>query len=74
VALAWALGYCVVHYWLMRLQGPMSMERRALWMQAASRRVIAGVGIRYRVEGQPPISILATKQQGMAAERMRMSR
>lgn len=54
VALAIALFSCIVHYWLVRLRGPLTVERRALWMQSSSRRVLAGMGVRIIVEGQPP--------------------
>ena len=54
VALVFALALCIVRYWLLRLRGPITMERRSLWVQQAARGILAGVGIRYRVEGQPP--------------------
>ncbi len=54
VALVFALALCVIRYWLLRLRGPITMERRALWVQQAARGILAGVGIRYRVEGHPP--------------------
>jgi 1-acyl-sn-glycerol-3-phosphate acyltransferase len=54
VALVLALALCVVRYWLLRLRGPVTLERRALWTQQAARGILAGVGIRYRVDGTPP--------------------
>ena len=54
VALAIALFSCIVHYWLVRLRGPLTVEQRALWMQSASRRVLAGMGVRITVESRPP--------------------
>jgi 1-acyl-sn-glycerol-3-phosphate acyltransferase len=54
VALIWALAMSVAHFALMRLHGPMTLERRALWAQAASRGVLTSLGIRSHVEGQPP--------------------
>ena len=54
VALAVALALCIFRFWLLRLRGPVTMERRALWVQQAARGILAGVGIKYRVEGQPP--------------------
>jgi lyso-ornithine lipid O-acyltransferase len=54
VALALALFLCILHYWRMRLGGPMTLERRAVWLHLASRRVLAALGIRYRVEGRVP--------------------
>ena len=54
VALVLALALCIVRYWLLRLRGPVTLERRALWTQQAARGILAGVGIRYRVDGTPP--------------------
>ena len=53
VALAWALLICRLHYIAMRMRGPMTPERRALWLQAACRGVLAVLGIRFTVEGRP---------------------
>ncbi len=54
VALVLALGLCIIRYWLLRLRGPVTLERRALWVQQAARGILAGVGIRYRIDGTPP--------------------
>lgn len=54
VALAFALAMCIVRYWLTRVRGPLTMEQRALWCQQAAKGILAGVGIHYRVHGQPP--------------------
>ena len=54
VALAFALALCMVRYWLTRVRGPLTMEQRALWCQQAAKGILAGVGIHYRVHGQPP--------------------
>jgi 1-acyl-sn-glycerol-3-phosphate acyltransferase len=54
VALAIALFSCIVHYWLVRLRGPLTVEQRALWMQSSCRRVLDGMGVRVTVQGQPP--------------------
>jgi lyso-ornithine lipid O-acyltransferase len=54
VALAFALAMCVVHYWLDRLRGPMTLERRALWLQGAARAILKVLDIKTQVEGQPP--------------------
>jgi 1-acyl-sn-glycerol-3-phosphate acyltransferase len=54
VALAFALLTCVVRYWLLRLRRPLTIERRALWLQSACRGILASVGVRFTVEGQPP--------------------
>ena len=45
---------CVVRYWLDRLRGPMTLERRALWLQGAARAILKGLDIKSQVEGQPP--------------------
>ena len=54
VALALALAMCVVRYWVARLRGPMTLERRALWLQGAARSILKVLDIRSQVEGQPP--------------------
>ena len=38
----------------MRLRGPMTLERRALWLQASARSILISLGIESQVEGQPP--------------------
>ena len=55
VALAFALAMCVVRYWLDRLRGPMTLERRALWLQGTARAILRVLDIRSQVEGQPPV-------------------
>jgi 1-acyl-sn-glycerol-3-phosphate acyltransferase len=54
VALALALALCALHYWLARLHGPLSLERRALWLQSAARGVLNSLGIHSSVEGELP--------------------
>jgi 1-acyl-sn-glycerol-3-phosphate acyltransferase len=54
VALAIALSACIVRYWLIRLHGPLTIERRALWLQSACRGVLASVEVRFTFQGQPP--------------------
>jgi len=54
VALGFVLALCVFRFWLGRLRGPYTLERRALWLQQAARLIMAGLGIHYRVEGRPP--------------------
>lgn len=39
---------------MMRVRGPMTPLRRALWLQVACRLVLASLGIRYSVEGAAP--------------------
>jgi 1-acyl-sn-glycerol-3-phosphate acyltransferase len=53
-ALAISLFICVIRYWLMRLHGPMTLERRAQWVQMASRIILRGMGIHYTMKGTPP--------------------
>jgi len=54
VALVLALVLCVLRFWLLRLRGPLTMERRAGWSQSAGRLILNALGVHYRVEGQPP--------------------
>ena len=54
VALAIALVICVIRFWLMKLSGPMTLERRALWIQDASRVILKSMGVHYRLHGTPP--------------------
>lgn len=54
VALAVALSGCFIRLGLLRLRGPLTPERRALWLQAASRSVLAAVDLRYAARGTPP--------------------
>jgi len=54
VALAYALSLVIVRYWLMRLRGPVTMGRRALWVQRSAKGILRALGIHYTVEGVPP--------------------
>jgi len=54
VALGLVLILCLVRFWLARLRGPMTLKRRALWMQRCCRHVLASLGIHCQVEGTPP--------------------
>ena len=54
IALVLAIVLSILRYWLLRLRGPITMERRALWGQQTARIILACVGIRCRVEGTPP--------------------
>jgi lyso-ornithine lipid O-acyltransferase len=53
-ALGVALGLCIVRFWFVRLRGPLSLERRALWLQWSARSVLAAMGIRSSIAGGPP--------------------
>jgi 1-acyl-sn-glycerol-3-phosphate acyltransferase len=54
VALGLALGLAILRFWLMRLRGPITVNRRVQWAHASCRRILAGLGIRYSVIGTPP--------------------
>jgi lyso-ornithine lipid O-acyltransferase len=54
VALAFSLALVIIRYWLLHLRGPLTLERRALWVQQSARLILTALGIHYRVEGQPP--------------------
>jgi len=53
VALGLALAVCAVRLGLMRLQGPLTLERRARWLQQAARGVLGSLGIHVEVYGRP---------------------
>jgi 1-acyl-sn-glycerol-3-phosphate acyltransferase len=46
---------CVVRYWLDCLRGPMTLERRALWLQGSAQAILKVLDIKTQVEGQPPM-------------------
>ena len=54
VALVFVLSFCILRYWMARLRGPMTLERRAKWLQETVRSVLDSLGIGSEVEGQPP--------------------
>jgi 1-acyl-sn-glycerol-3-phosphate acyltransferase len=54
VALAFALLACVLRFWLIRLRGPITLVRRAEWIQRSGRGILTSLGIDYRIEGRPP--------------------
>jgi len=54
VTLAFFLTLSITRYWLLHLRGPITMKRRAQWVQQSARGIMTGVGIRYRIEGTPP--------------------
>jgi 1-acyl-sn-glycerol-3-phosphate acyltransferase len=45
----------VVRYWLARLRGPMTLERRALWLQGAAQAILKVLDIKSQVQGRPPM-------------------
>ena len=54
VALIFSLSACILRYWRIRWAGALTLEQRALWMQAAARSVAASLNIQVHVEGRPP--------------------
>ena len=54
VALGLALAAIVLRYWIIRVRGPLGLERRAVWLQSACRLVLRSLGIHYHVEGVAP--------------------
>ena len=53
-ALAWALTLCMVRLAIVRLRGPLTPVRRALWLQSACRGVLSSLGIHWIVQGIVP--------------------
>ena len=49
VALVVEILLCIIRFWLLRLKGPLTLERRALWSQGCARTL----NIAYKVEGRP---------------------
>jgi 1-acyl-sn-glycerol-3-phosphate acyltransferase len=54
VALAFVLITSIVRFWLMRLSGPRTLERRARWVQQTCQGVLRSMQIRCNVKGTPP--------------------
>jgi len=54
VTLVFALVLCILRMWLLRLRGPLSLERQAGWSQWSGRLVLKALGVHYQVEGRPP--------------------
>lgn len=53
VALASVLIFCIFRYWLLRLRGSVTLEKRALWTQKSAIHILKSMGVDYRVFGQP---------------------
>lgn len=53
VALGFALARCAVHLGFLRCQGPLTLERRARWLQTAARGVLSGLKLRVELRGSP---------------------
>jgi lyso-ornithine lipid O-acyltransferase len=54
VALAFVLVKCIPRFWMMRLNGARTLERRAVWLQKTSIEVLRSMEIEHRVEGKAP--------------------
>jgi 1-acyl-sn-glycerol-3-phosphate acyltransferase len=54
VALVFVLIISIVRFWLMRLRGPRTLERRAHWVQETCVQVLRSMDIRCHVEGDLP--------------------
>jgi 1-acyl-sn-glycerol-3-phosphate acyltransferase len=54
VTLALALIYSLLCFWVMRLTGRVTLERRAEWQHEAALRVMRAFGVRLRVTGRLP--------------------
>ena len=54
VALGLAIIWSIVRFWLLRLQGPRTLERRAMWVQECARRFLKCLDISYTFDGEPP--------------------
>jgi len=53
VALAIEILLCIIRFWLLRLRGPLTLERRAKWSQGCAQRFLSTLNIAYKVEGRP---------------------
>jgi len=54
VALGIQIILCIIRFQLLRLGAPLTLERRAYWVQQTARRMLASLDIAYKVEGVPP--------------------
>ena len=54
VALALVLSAAILRYWKLRIRGPLTLGRRALWLQDTCVRVLRSMEIRSEVEGEIP--------------------
>jgi len=53
VALGFQILACIVRFQLLRLGGPLTLERRARWVQQTAQKMLASLDITYAIEGQP---------------------
>lgn len=54
VALVFVLAASVIRYWMLRLRGPLALERRARWLQDTCTRVLHSMDVRWDVKGAVP--------------------
>lgn len=54
VALGAILGAAVVRYWMLRVEGPVTLVRRALWLQETCALVLRSMSIHCEIEGVTP--------------------
>jgi 1-acyl-sn-glycerol-3-phosphate acyltransferase len=54
VALGLAFLVSIVRFWLLRLRGPLTLEKRALWVSRTCQGILSIVGITLHMEGTPP--------------------
>jgi hypothetical protein len=50
VALLISIVSCIIRFWLLGLSGPLTLERRALWIQASARHMLKSLGIKSTVK------------------------
>jgi lyso-ornithine lipid O-acyltransferase len=56
VALVLVLAAAVLRYWILRIWGPFTLERRAVWLQGTCIRILRSLEIRCEVKGEIPTS------------------
>lgn len=54
VALGFQIVLTIVRFQLLRFGGPLTLERRARWVQRTAQRMLASLDITYRIDGEPP--------------------
>jgi lyso-ornithine lipid O-acyltransferase len=54
VALFLVLSAAILRYWTLRIRGPLTLNRRALWLQDTCIRVLRSIDIRCEIEGEIP--------------------
>lgn len=54
VALVFAIVLSIIRFWLLRLRGPLTLEKRAQWVSQTCRGILSIVGIKLHMVGTPP--------------------